>query len=79
MADLTARPEVTSEHAVDGAVVITPMTASRLEAAEAAAIVTARATTTPQLADYVERAAGRAIPVFRLDPPTPPTPPTTQP
>ncbi len=70
--DLTERPEVDVEHAAGGEVVTTGVTAVRLAADAAAPIVSARAATTPQLADYLERAAGRPIPVFRLDPPIPP-------
>lgn len=39
-----------------------------LPAADATAIVQRRASTTPQLADYVERARPRRIPVFEITP-----------
>ncbi len=67
--DLDERPEVDVEHAFGGAISCTPVHAVRLDADAAGALVDGRAATTPQLQSYLDSSGGRAIPVFRLEPP----------
>ncbi len=67
--DLDARPEVDVEHAFWDTITRTAVRAIRVEGDLARALVEGRAATTPRLRSYLDSAGGRAIPVFRLEPP----------
>jgi deazaflavin-dependent oxidoreductase (nitroreductase family) len=62
--DLRADPSVDIELGTERF----PAEVTELPASEAASIIERRAGSTPQLADYVARAAPRPIPVFTIDP-----------